>query len=326
MRPHLLGLLLAPLLTAAPPAPGGEAARTPAPSAAQRATALEELLAERESPEALHRAITKARAAGVGEQAIFEARFLFLVDRHDDDGIAALLPDFIKLNEAFELTASGIFATREDWLAVGEYLKALVALKQGDKAAFKRHITEAFWLSPQQGAAFAPHIDRLRLDDAMRALKLDFTAGFKTIKGDETQSLKKITGDRKALLLHFWSPWSDGSDAGMPDFVTTARALGAKGIAVASVLPEDSPKMLADAAESIKSIGANPPGAWIVDDAKRPLHRLLRVRGFPTMVLVGADGAILFNGDPADEALWLALGRIDPELRRPALEGAGTAP
>jgi len=315
MRPLLLCLLLASSLTAAPDGGSNKQA-----AASPRAAALEALLAERESPAALQRAIDRARQAGVGEQVIFEARFLFLVDRHDDDGIAALLPDFNKLDAAFKLEQSGIFATREDWQAVGEYLNALDALKHGDKAAFKRHITEAFWLSPQQGAAFAPHIDKLRLAEAMKEFKLDFAEEFKTISGDGAQSLKKIIGERKALLLHFWSPWSDGADDGMPDFTATAKVLTHHGIAVASLLPEAAPKLLADAAESIKSIGANPPGAWLADAEADPLHRRLRVRGFPTMVLIGADGTVLFNGDPADDALWQALRKVDPQLARPRLD------
>lgn len=322
MRHPSLALFLSTLMTAAVFA---DPAVVPA-DATKREEALQSLLAERESPAALRRAITKARDAGVCEQAIFEARFLFLVDRHDDDGIAALLPDFTKLDAGFKLGDSAVFATREDWQAVGEYLKALAALKQGDKESFKRHITEAFWLSPQQGAAFAPHIEKLRLEDAMRAIRIDFNKDFKTNNGTGAQSLKKILADRKALLLHFWTPWSDGAEAGMPDFVLTAKTLEAHGVAVVSVLAGDSPKLLKDAAESIKDLGATPPGAWIVDDAAQPLHRMLRVRGFPTMVLVGADGAVLFNGDPADEPLWSALRAINPAIRRPALEDSDGAP
>jgi hypothetical protein len=313
MHPFIRCLLLISSVAAAP------AAAPAAGSNNQAAAALEELLAERESPAALQRAIDKARKAGVSEQAIFEARFIFLIDHHDDDAIAALLPEFDKLDAGFKLEHSGIFATREDWQAVGEYLRALGALKRGDRAAFKRHITEAFWLSPQQGGAFAPHIEKLRLDDAMKALKLDFTQEFKTINGEGAQSLKNIMAGSKALLLHFWSPWSDGADDGMPDFTATARALAKHGVAVASMLPEASPKLLEDAAGSIKSIGADPPGAWLADAATDPLHRRLRVRGFPTMVLVAADGTILFNGDPAADALWRALRQIDPKIARPAL-------
>lgn len=329
MRPLITCLLLCPPLHAAPPAAEGPAnppATATAVDVAQRDAALEQLLAERESPAALQRSIDKARKAGVSEQAIFEARFLFLVDCHDDDGIAGLLPDFTRLSATFKIEDSGIFAAREDWLAVGEYIKALAALKQGDKTAFKQHITEAFWLSPQQGAAFAPHIERLRLEEAMRAVRIDFDSRFKTINAEGSQSLKKIIGGNKALLLHFWSPWSDGSEAGMPDFTITARALAASGVAVASILPEGGEKILKDAAGSIKDLGAAPPGAWLIDDDGLPLHRRLRVRGFPTMVLVGLDGTILFNGDPTDESLWAALRKIDPEIRRPLLGDGDSAP
>jgi hypothetical protein len=305
------------IIAAENPIPASEV--PPEVNASQRASALEQLLATRESPAALQAAIEHARKNGVGEQAILEARFLFQVDRHDDDAILAMLPDFIRRNAAFKLEESVIFATKEDWLASYEYVQALAALKKGDKAAFKQHITEAFWLSPGQGAAFAPHIEKLRLDEAMRTVKIDFTTEFAIINSTTTQSLKKILGDNRALLLHIWSPWSSEGESGMTDFVVTAKALAAHHIAVASILPEDSPELLRDAGESIRNIAPPPPGAWLIDQRQHPFHRTLRVRSFPTMVLVAADGTVLFNGDPAADGLWDALRKINPEVRRPAL-------
>jgi hypothetical protein len=330
MRASAVALLLTSILhgfiAAAADDPSAAKDAPPAGDSSRREAALEQLLAARESPAALQTAIDHARKQGVGEQAILEARFLFHVDRHDDAAIAAMLPDFSKRNEAFKLEESEIFATNEDWLATYEYVQAIAALGKGDKAAFKRHITEAFWLSPGQGAAFAPHIERLRLDEAMRAVKIDFATEFVTINSSTTQSLKKILGDNRALLLHFWSPWSDEGESGMTDFTVTAKALAAHHIAVASILPEASPKLLEDARESIKDIGKSNPGACLIDHAGHPLHRLLRVRTFPTMVLVAGDGTILFNGDPAADALWDALRKLSPELRRPALPEASSRP
>jgi hypothetical protein len=323
MRATAVALILASalhcaLIAAADAAPPTQASTATDPS--QRDAALEQLLAERASPAALQTAIDKARKHGVTEQAILEARFLFHVDRHDDDAIAAMLPDFKKRNESFKLEESQIFATKEDWLATYEYVQAIDALKKGDKAAFKQHITEAFWLSPGQGAAFAPHIEKLRLDEAMRAVKIDFNLEFEIINSTASESLKKILGDNQALLLHFWSPWNDESAGSMADFVVTAKTLVARHIAVVSVLPEASPKLLRDARESIKDLGKPLPGAWFIDLKQQPLHRLLRVQSFPTMVLVAKDGAILFNGDPTADGLWDALRKINPELRRPALK------
>ncbi|MEI6653760.1 MAG: hypothetical protein WCP45_03250 [Verrucomicrobiota bacterium] len=308
-----------PRQAAAPPA------AVHAPKADPREAALARLFSERESAATLQAAIEQARKQGISEQVILEARFLFLVDRHDDEGLVALLPEFAKRRATFTPEVSKIFAFKEDWLAVNEYLEALAALKMGDKDTFKKHITEAFWLSPRQGAAFAPHIDRLRLEEVMHSIKIDFSQEFATINSAKPESLKNLIGDNQALVLHFWSPWSNESEAAMPDFMRAARELLSNNIAVASVLPEDSSAILADARATLKTLGKNPPGAWIIDRKSHSLNRVLRVQTFPTMVIVATDGRILFNGHPAEDTLWETLHKINPTIRRPALaDGANT--
>ncbi len=297
------------------PRPAAPRAATPTP----REAALEHLLAERKSPEALQAAIDEARKQGVSEQVILEARFLYLVDRHDDAAIGALLPEFIKRRANFNIDESKTFACKEDWLAVNEYVEAIAALNQGDKPAFKQHITEAFWLSPRQAAAFAPHIERVHLDEAMRSIKIDFAAQFITINSDQPKTLKNLLGNNQALLLHFWSPWSEECEASMPGFGVTAKVLLANNIAVASFLPPASPKLLSDARSSLKVLGEKPPGAWLADHASHPVSRELRVLDLPTMVLVANDGRVLFNGSPSDDALWLALLKVNPAIHRPPL-------
>jgi hypothetical protein len=297
-----------------------------APAATSREATLEHLFAERQSLAALHAVIEQARKQDIGEQVILEARFLFLVDRHDDEAIAALLPEFIKRRAAFNLDDSKIFACKDDWLAVNEYVEAIAALQHGDKDGFKRHITEAFWLSPRQGAVFAPHIERLRLAEAMRSIKIDLAAQFATINSPTPESLKNLLAGHHALLLHFWSPWSNESAAAMPDFIVTAKVLETNKIAVASILAGDSAKVLADARAALKALGAKPPGAWLIDKSPQVLNRQLRVLALPTMVLVAADGGILFNGDPADDALWQALLLLNPAIRRPPLATSDSTP
>jgi hypothetical protein len=105
----------------------------------------------------------------------------------------------------------------------------------------------------------------------------------------------------------------------MPDFVISAKALLANNIAVVSVLPEDSAKILADARASLNALGTMPPGAWLADSKAYSLNRLLRVQALPTMVLVATDGLILFNGHPSEAGFWDALKKISPAIRRPAL-------
>ncbi len=291
------------------------------PGHSPREVALDNLLSERESDQALEKVIAAARQAGIKDQAIIEARFLYHIDRREDAAIAAMLPEFVKQQELFRIEDSAIFSVKEDWLAVVEYVHAIAALKKGDKADFKTHITEAFWLSPRQAAAFAPDINRLRLEESMSAVKIDFESKFLALGGGDAVSLSSLMKDRKAMIFHFWSPASRECEASMPDFVITAKALGEKGIAVASIIPDSALEIIASARAMIQPLGAQAPGAWLVDRKEDPLFRELRVQAMPVFVLVSNEGRVLFNGDPSDDALWDALEKLDPRIARP--ESAG---
>lgn len=282
-----------------------------------REDALDSLLSERDSDQSFAAVIETARKAGVSEQAVLEARFLYHIDRREDDAIAALLPAFLKQREVFKIQDSAIFGVKEDWLAVVEYVQAIASLKKGDKDGFKSHITEAFWLSPRQASAFAPHIERMRLDEAMQAVRIDFETRLTALGGGDAVVLKNLMADRKAMILHFWSPASKECEASLPDFVISAKALGEKGVAMASLLPEDSPELLTNARGMIRPLGGNPPGAWLIDHKESPLARELRVQTLPVFVLISNEGRVLFNGHPADDGLWDALKKIDPQIIRP---------
>ena len=313
LRHVLTGILAsAPLLLAQLEPPSGS-------PLSPKEDALEQLLSERESQEALDKAVITARKLGISEQAILEARFLFHIDRAEDAEIAVLLPEFLKLKENFKLADSEIFGSEDDWLAVVEYVQAIDAMQKGDKKGFKHHITEAFWLSPRQGAAFAPHIDRMRLMDAMKAVRVDLTRSYVNTLDAESVSLGEILGKRKGILLHFWSPWSRECEATLPDFFITAEHLISKDVAVASILPETSQKVMADAKAMLESTGKKIPGAWIVDTKKAPISNQLRIQSVPAVVLLSADGRVLFNGDPTNEDFWKALEKLNPEIQRPEM-------
>jgi len=282
--------------------------------------ALERMLSERGTPTAFEAAIKKAREQGIGDQAVLEARFLYHVDRREDDKIAEMLPEFLKRKDDFKLEQSEIFAVKEDWLAVVEYVQAIADLKKKDRDGFKKHITEAFWLSPRQASAFAPHIDRLRMEETMRNVKIDPALKLPSLRGNDPVELGTLMRDHKALLLHFWSPQSHESEESMPDFKTTATELQKHGISVASLLAESTPEAVKEAKEVLKDLGDKPPGVWLVDQEKDSLMRLLRVQDLPTMVLVSPEGGILFNGHPSEDELWDALSKLAPDVKRPPVD------
>lgn len=295
--------------------PGEDAADALPPKKA----ALERMLSERGTQEELDAAIAKAREAGASDQAVLEARFLYHVDRQEDDKLAAMQPEFLARKDSFKLEESEIFAVREDWLAVVEYVQAIAALRKNDREGFKKHITEAFWLSPRQGSAFAPHIDRLRMDEAMREVKVDPATKLASLFAGQPVELSALTKDKKAILFHFWSPWSRECEASMPDFKVTALELEKQGIAVASILADASPDSMRDAKDIAGGLGTPPPGAWLVDKEKNSLQRLLRIQGVPSMVLVSPEGRVLFNGHPSEERLWKELAKLAPDIKRPPL-------
>ena len=277
------------------------------------------MLEERGSPNDFEASVKRARSLGVSEQAVLEARFLYQVDRGDDDGLVAMLPDFLARRDRFQPEDSEIFAVREDWLAVVEYVQALAALKKKDYDAFKKHITEAFWLSPRQGNAFAPHIDRLRLDEAMRDIRIDPKTRLEALDAREPVELAGLMKERKALLLHFWSPWSRECEDSLPDFKAVALELQRHQIAVASMLAESEPEARKDARELIATLGTPPPGAWLIDEGRHSPSRMLRIQNLPTMVLLSTEGRVLFNGHPSEERLWQELAKLAPDIARPPL-------
>lgn len=313
LRPLLTGFALCTALLCAEPESPAEAPLSP------KQDAVEQMLAERDSPEAMEKAVTAARKLGVSEQAILEARFLYHVDRAEDAELAALLPQFVALKGKFKISESEIFGSEDDWLAVTEYVQALDSLQKGDKDGFKRHITEAFWLSPKQGAAFAPHIDRIRLMDAMKDVKVDFGKTYSDIMTGKQISLGEMIGGRKGILLHFWSPMSTECEATLGDFLITAEHLTGKDLAVASILPETTAKVAADAKAMLEATGKKISGAWIVDSEKDSVSVMLRVQSVPVVVLVSAEGRVLFNGHPTDDEFWNALAKINPEIDRPEM-------
>jgi thiol-disulfide isomerase/thioredoxin len=308
----ILPIAFAAMVSAAEPAGPEPVAASP------REAALERLLSERVSPEAFAQAVEEATRQGIGEQALLEAKFIFHVDRQEDAAIAAMLPEFLKRNESFKLAESEIFATKEDWLAVIEYVQAISALRNGDKAAFKKHITEAFWLSPKQGSAFAPHIERLRLDETMASLKVDFTLAFAPVSGGEPIALSKILGTGKAMLLQFWSPLSGECEASLPDFVAIEKELAKNNVPTATLILESSGKSISDTLSILKPLGANPPGTWLVDHEQDPISALMRVQNVPVFALISPEGKVLFNGTYDAGELWNALATINPSIKRPA--------
>jgi thiol-disulfide isomerase/thioredoxin len=275
---------------------------------------------------ALEATIKTARASGVSEQAILEARFVYLVDQGNNAAIGAIAPELETFAPNFKVAESAIFTVKEEFLAIIEYAHALTALEIDDHESFKKHIKEAFWLSPNQAAAFAPHIERLRLQEAMANLKIDFQLRLTTQEDNKALTLAEVSGGADYVLLHFWSPWSEECAAFLGDFIATSNELAKNGIAVVSVFAESAPDAAPDAAEFLASVKEQTACQWVNDNPDQPLARELRLANVPTFALIHKDGRVLFNGHPAEGDLWKQLKIASPKIIRPEVAPAPSPP
>ncbi|MFT6179545.1 MAG: thiol-disulfide isomerase/thioredoxin [Akkermansiaceae bacterium] len=268
----------------------------------------------------LNTAIKNGRKAGLPEQMILEARFIYLINQNDTAALAALAPKLAAQLPKYSPDDTMIFGVKEDFESIIHYTKALAALQKNDTALFKKHITEAYWLSPSHGAQFAPHINEVRLKEAMAKVTLDLDRSYENQKkGNVKTSLKEIAADSPAFLIHFWSPWVQPSIQAMPEFAEVAKTLTENKIPVTSFLLAGTAESRKDATDFLTADRDQTPGHWLIDTVKSSLASTLRVATFPTVVLVKNDGTILFNGDPADLALWQKLASINSAIKPPTI-------
>lgn len=267
---------------------------------------------------ALNKAIKTGKEAGLPNQLFLEARFIYFVNEDNRPALAALSPELQAHLPKFSPDNTMIFAVKEDFASIVKYTQALEALQKNDAALFKRHITEAFWLAPSHAAQFAPLIDDMRIEEAMKKITLDLNLKFKNQKlENQSTSLKNIVSGSQAFLIHFWSPWVDQSVAAMAEIATISNTLIKNKIPVASILLSSTDEGRRDADKFLFTKGADSPGHWLVDTEKSSLSSLMRVSSFPTVVLASKEGKILFNGDPADGRLWNILRALNPLIFRP---------
>jgi len=269
------------------------------------------------APNELPQALADAQKAGVNQQILLEAHFLQLVDQENFKAIANLTPQLLKQRDIFTPDISEIFTVKEDWLAIIHYAQALDALQKNDHDSFKKHITEAFWLSPRQGQAFAPHINKLRMQEAMAKITLKPSYPLQPQDGSPPTTLGKLMGNKKGAVLHFWSPMSQEVHKNLDDFIQTSQACKQHNIAVISILVGSNAIILKDAELLRKEDAPKADCAWMVDPKAAPISNILRIMDIPTMVIISPKGKILFNGHPSKEEFWKQINTLDPTFRRP---------
>lgn len=265
----------------------------------------------------LEKAVADGTKAGIPAQTIAEAKLVWGLRHQDTAFLEKTLPEFEAAGKVFKKENSVSLGSPEDYMALVSYIKALVAMKKNDDEGFKKFITEAFWLGPDQAQLFSQTITNYRTKKKMAAVKVDMKTDVTTSAGEST-TLAKQLGSNKAILLDFWASWCGPCMEGLPELKKRAAYLSKHGIAVAGMNTESDEAI----AEKVrKEKGMDLP--WLVEPQGRPLSDVLEITTLPHVVLLSPEGKVLFHGFPDEGDLWAALKALDATIEPLKSEAEG---
>ena len=149
----------------------------------------------------------------------------------------------------------------------------------------------------------------------MAELQIDMEQTFASQKDNTQVSLKSLAKETDHLVIHFWSPWSNESEAHLPDFLAMVAELSKHKIPVTSILLEPTAESVKEARAFQAELAATNSGNWIVDNSNEPLATKLRVLELPTIKIEG-QWTVAFLPCPNVPANLAFAGHMDRPQRR----------
>ena len=98
----------------------------------------------------------------------------------------------------------------------------------------------------------------------------------------------------------------------MPELRTKGETLPSQGVVVMAMNTDaDDPIGKAKKVRDQHNMDVMP---WLLEPEDRPLSRLLMIDSIPRMILVNAEGKVLYNGHPMDPSLKSALAALEVKI------------
>lgn len=261
------------------------------------------------TPEEFAVALQQGKKAGLAPQLLLEAQIAQALYSRDMAALLALKQPLVALGANLDQETSRLFTNRKSYDSMVQGIMALNAGQKEDPAAFEKHIKEALWLAPEPlQMLYLQWLNGYRLDEAMKKVVVPFDQKIVKAEGGEVM-LKELLGENKALLLDFWASWCAPCMIAMDEVNEKSAKLAAQGVVMVGINTEGSAE-IATNVKNQKQIQV----PWLLEEIGGPYTTLLQTMTFPRVVLVSADGKVLYNGNPENPALKQALKKIGVTL------------
>jgi thiol-disulfide isomerase/thioredoxin len=257
-----------------------------------------------ENLEQFEKIATEAKATGLSNQVILEAKLVFCIKTDTVAPLAELLPRVEQILPEWKEEESLFFKERYQLEGALHLAHGVLAASTHDDQTFEREMKDAFWTDPQLSPAVSERILAFRAKQAMGKVVLPMSLSFETSNGEKT-TLGELVKGQKALLLDFWASWCSPCMALMDDLRKRSDDLAPKGIRVVGMNTE-SDRNKAEKVRKDRKMSM----AWLVEPKDEPLSRPLKIDSIPRAVLVTPDGKIAFSGHPQDAELQSALASL----------------